>query len=91
MGYPTRKLRIYIKHSSVFFRYDYTASEIHQSNIKIFRLLPGLDASMIDAGLLLRYYIIKTNQPYYYRNLGPLYGPSWVSYAIRYSLRSDSP
>lgn len=85
MGYPTgRETPVSILNIQSVFSSDmiYTASEIHQSNIKIFPGVPHrpLDASMIDAGLLLKgTTLLKQTSPITIANLGPLYGPSWVT------------
>lgn len=84
MGYPTgRETPVSILNIQSVFSSDmiYTASENHH----LIKLFPGvmhrpLDASMIDAALLLKATtLLKQTSPITIANLGPLYGPSWVT------------
>ncbi len=84
MGYPTgRETPASILDIQSIFSPDmiYTASEVHASGIKVFPGVPHriLDASMIDAKLLLKATtFLKQTSPLTVANLGPLYGPSWI-------------
>ena len=83
MGYPTGRNPVSILNIQSVFSSDmiYTASENHH----LIKLFPGvmhrpLDASMIDAALLLKATtLLKQDQPYYYREFRPAIRTSWVT------------